>query len=342
MNFLDFMLNTYEVAKESKGCEPATETSSDDLTRSRTSGRPLSTRIPYQEGASKGKRCRIIRQEGHETHPRFIGKWFCRSDDDHEKDLFRASMLLLLKPWRKVHELKGNEDTFERAFESFMLQADEKSKRVVANVEYYYECSDGAKAERTKAQTEDQSGLTEQGEITGENLDGLGYEAEIREGEAMFLEDITNEDIERALMMRMNPRERLYGEHAVALGYDVGFFNEDDMKVVSENTVRKARADEQDQIRTWEIQLKAITREQIKNTGTIRVTEHADELDPSVSPAGSDLVTTPVVYCLGDRRSLGHEKEQQRERPLLTILNEEQRRAHDIIEERLKDLITCE
>ena len=342
MNFLEFMLNTYEVAKEGEDTESVIESSSDVLTQSRRCGRPLSTRISYQEGASKGKRCRIIRQQGHEMLPRIMGKWFCRSDDESEKDLFRASMLLLLKPWRKIHELKESTDTFESAFETFMLQADEKSKRVVANVQYYYECSDGAKAERTKAEVEGQTGLTRQVDMNEGNLNGLENEAEVREGGEMLLPDITDNDIERALMMRINPREWLYGGHAVALGYDVGFFNEDDMNVVSENTVRKARVEEQEQIRSWETQLKAITREQLKTTGTIRVTEQVDEPDLQVSNAGSAVVTSSVVRCPEDQQYLELEYKQQRERPQLTILNKEQRRAHDIIEERLKDLITRE
>jgi hypothetical protein len=155
MNFLDFMLETYEVAREEKEVQVVIEASLDENLHTRPLGRPPSIRIPYQDVGGKGKRCRIIRQAGHETLPRFVGRWFCRSDDDFEKDLFRASILMLLKPWRLLHELKDSMETFENAFEMFMLFADDKCKRVVTNIDYYYECSDGAKVERMKAQTND-------------------------------------------------------------------------------------------------------------------------------------------------------------------------------------------
>ncbi len=90
MNFLDFMLDTYEDSKH----------------------------------------CRIRRSQGHETLSRFIGKLFCRSDNDHDRDLFRGSMLMLLKPWRNLHQLKGPTETFETAFDNFISQADEKAHRV--------------------------------------------------------------------------------------------------------------------------------------------------------------------------------------------------------------------
>ena len=342
MNFLDFMLETYEVAREDKESQVVIEGSLDEIPHPRPLGRPLSLRIPYQDVAGKAKRCRIVRQPGHETLPRFVGRWFCRSDDDFEKDLYRASILLLLKPWRKLQELKDGMETFEEAFKWFMLHTDEKCKRVVANIDYYYECSDGAKAERMKAQTNGQMGHSGEGEIMGESLDGADPEEKVREGNITLMDDIKDEDIERALLVRTHPRERLYGEAAVALGYDVGFFDEDDFNVAAENTARKVQPEEQNQIRTWEIQLKAITREQMKTTGIIQVAEEGEAVALSVLLGGPDIVMGPAVQCLGDQSVSGHEKEGQKERSQLGILNEEQRRAHDIIEERLKEHITSE
>jgi hypothetical protein len=180
------------------------------------------------------------------------------------------------------------------------------------------------------------------GDINGESVDGVDAGGEHREGYMALLEEITDEDIERALLMRTHPRERLYGESAVALGYDLGFFDEGDFKVAAENMARKAQPEERFQIRTWETQLKAITREQMKTTGMIRVTEEGEEVASSVLLGGTDLVKTPAVLCLEDQSLSDHEKEGQNERPQLGILNEEQRRAHDIIEERLKEHITSE
>ena len=339
MNFLEFMLETYEVTKES---EAENETPGDEVPKSRGAGRPPSTRIPYQDIADKGKRCRIIRQPGHETLPRFIGKWFCRSDNDLERDLFRASMLMLLKPWRKLHELKGIMETFESAFETFMLQTSKESQRVVANVQYYYECSDAAKADREKARIINQGDQGGQDDFDRDVVDtSIENEGGYGADPTIMFEEITDEDLERALKMKTNPRERLYGESAVALGYDVGFFNEEDIGVISETKARKMQADEGEQIRTWETQLKEITREQIKNFGMIRMTEEADDPGPSIALI-EPAATSPGIQCQANQTVLAHDNEGRVGRNQLAMLNREQRRAHDIIEERLKEHITGE
>jgi len=219
MNFLQFMLDTYEAAKEDKEDDMPVEVPTDGPPTTRGPRRPLSTRIPYQDEAGKGKRSRIKRQQGHETLPRIVGKWFCRSDNDLERDLFRASMLMLLKPWRKLHELKSITETFESAYEQFTSQADERWKRVIANVQYYYECSDGAKTDREKAQTSTQEAGTDSMAICGVDI-GSDEEEEVEDhcGHPTALVDITDEDLERAVTMRTPAKERLYGESAVALG----------------------------------------------------------------------------------------------------------------------------
>ena len=290
----------------------------------------------------KKKRCHIIRQEGHETLPRFVGKWFSRSDNEAEREFFMGSMMMLLKPWRNLHEIKAVTESFENAYETFMNQADEKSKRVVANVQYYYECSDAAKEDRLKGQTFGDKNPAGQDGIEVGNLDIHENEGDFEEGRQNILQEITDDDIERALLMRIHPRERLYGESAVALGYEIGFFKDDDMDVTVEKKVRKAFAEEHEQIRFWETQLKAITREQFATTGTIRVSDDGDEPGSSVLLAGPGVEIRPHLQNLGDRTVLNNQSERETDRPLLTILNEEQRRAHNIIEERLREHITCE
>jgi len=159
MNFLEFMLETYEDSKDRKDEDVGTsDIPVDNVLESRGPGRPRNIRIPYQEEAGKGKRCRIRRSQGHETLPRIVGKWFCRSDNEFERNLFRGSMLMLLKPWRKLNELKNPTETFEDAYDTFISQANEKTRRVVANIQYYYECSDEAKAERKKSSQTDHTG----------------------------------------------------------------------------------------------------------------------------------------------------------------------------------------
>ena len=341
MNFLEFMLETYEDSKDNKEDGPEIGTvydPTDGTSNSRGPGRPLSTRIPYQDEAGKGKRCRIVRSQGHETLPRFIGKWFCRSDSDHEKDLFRGSMLMLLKPWRTLHSLKDPSETFESAFDKFILQADERAHRVVANVQYYFECSDGAKAERKKrnALAEEEGGHSYEADID------IDHEDEINEIYAAIgsdFKEITDDDIERARIMKTQARDRLYGESAIALGYDVGFFEDADANSPYTTVARKMQPEEGPKIRTWEAQLKATTREQIADFWTMEEPIESGSFIPPVEPM---VVNSSKVLLREDQTPTGRIVSGYVERVQLARLNEDQRRAHDIIEERLKDHITSE
>ena len=342
MSFLEFMLETYEDSKDHKEDESVIGTlDTENAPRPRGPGRPLSTRIPYQDGAGKGKRCRIKRSQGHETLPKFAGKWFCRSDNDHERDLFRGSMLLLLKPWRDLHELKGATETFENAFDRFISQADEKARRVVANVQYYFECSDGAKAERKKKNAEQGTPNNDEANADIDINDGDDIE-DMYAAIGSEYEEITEDSIDRARVMRTLARERLYGESAVALGYDFGFFDDAEVNTEYGNTARKMQPAEGGNIRTWAAQLKATTREQINAFATTDAEEM--NVDLFIPPVESMGTGSPDIQLRlqGEQMPTGHLVSVDTERTELARLNEEQRRAHDIIEERLREHITSE
>ena len=350
MNFFDFMLETYESSMEadSNVNEPDRnvddENDDDETPRSRGRGRPLSARIPYQDEARKAKCARIQRSKGHETLPRFVGKWFSRSDTESEKDMHKASMLMLLKPWRNLQELKDNMETFEDAYNRFMAQADEKIHRVVANIQYYYECSDGAKAEREKANANPQPGNADADDndrpefavdVDKREVDEL-YAAINSEGE------ITDDDIERARLMTTDARERLYGENAVWLGYEAGFFEDAEPSTGSTRLARAMLSDEAEKIAAWDKQLKATAREQMNEFGTINIADdnevgssigHADPVE-TAETAHDIRARAPAVQQQGGGESAT--------RVELAKLNEEQRRAHDIIEERLKEHLAGE
>ncbi len=345
MNFLEFMLETYEDSKDSKDEDAGSSNIPvDNNLGSRGPGRPRNTRIPYQEEAGKGKRCRIKRSQGHETLPRIVGKWFCRSDNELERDLFKGSMLMLLKPWRKLNELKIPTESFEDAYKTFISQANEKTHRVVANVQYYYECSDGAKAERKKTSSQDdqtEPDDTNKGNIDIE-IDDTEEIEDIYEAATVELREITEEDIERAQIMKTQARDRLYGESAVALGYDLGFFKESDESTKPINTARKMQDDEGEKIRMWEAQLKATTREQINRYGVADITEELTEPRQTTNLVEPAVTTFEDMPARGEQTSAGRDAESSTERLELARLNEDQRRAHDIVEERLKEHMTSE
>ena len=49
----------------------------------------------------------IVRTEGHETMPQFVGSWFPRNDVKETYLLYYACMLALLSPWNKLQDIKG-------------------------------------------------------------------------------------------------------------------------------------------------------------------------------------------------------------------------------------------
>jgi hypothetical protein len=107
--------------------------------------------------------------------------------------------------------------------------------------------------------------------------------------------DITNEDIERVLLMRTDARDRLHGECAINIGYDFGFFEDADTNITYVNTGRRMQRGEGDQIRTWEAQLKATTNEQLKQTGVINITEERDEPIPSIQSVEGMSIAMPEI-----------------------------------------------
>ena len=100
-------------------------------------------------------------------------------------------------------------------------------------MQYYFECLDGAKEQRKKTSTwVEEAGLNnDAGDIDNED--------EIKDIYAAIsggFEEITDDEIERARVMKTYGRDRLYGTSAIALGYDVGFFKDDDTGIAYTNT----------------------------------------------------------------------------------------------------------
>lgn len=232
--------------------------------------------------------------------------------------------------------MKSLTETFEEAYNHFISQADQKTLRVIANVQYFYECSDGVKAEREKAKKNCQHDHAEPDDNNKTTFDMDFDDAkeieEIEEG--IFLEEITDDDIERARLMRTavlrkcsQPRIR--------------------RRILQRNSSRPhihihSQADKGEKIRTWETQLKAATREQMNKFGTINITKEPNEVQASIAHVES-AGTSPEVQPRAEGQPLaGHIRQGYIERLELSNLNEEQRRAHDIIEERLVEHITSE
>ena len=68
-----------------------------------------------------------------------------RNNRQGDKELYYASILVLLKPWTDLPELKTDMETFEQVFDSFVSSAPKAMLDIIENIQYYYECYDGAK-----------------------------------------------------------------------------------------------------------------------------------------------------------------------------------------------------
>ncbi|KAF7294296.1 ATP-dependent DNA helicase [Mycena chlorophos] len=190
MNFYDYFSKTYDGKIIEQNSTPNDEDIEDDAPVS--AGRPPSKRVPYLSG-TRPKRCRVIRKEG-------------------TTEYYSAQMLLLIKPWRKLGDLPGTARSFEGALKAHMADAPDEQHRLLANIQYFYDCSDGARQRREEGGDEERRhGITEAGEI-------LPMTA---------VEEPTEDDVARARRERFAARERMYGAAAVDIAMRQGIFRED-------------------------------------------------------------------------------------------------------------------
>lgn len=303
MCLLTFMLDTYD-AKADFDAAPG--------------GRRPNKRVAYREGCSRTGRCRVFRTTGHETLPHFMGSWFPRNDRPYERELYCASILALLKPWSDLGELKTDDETFGQSFEIFFNTASKKTHDIIENIQYYYECYDGAKnrQEMQSSGQEIQENIDFEDEANPDDLTTtcMNIEPDIIE--------VTEEDIEIAYNSRGAMRERLHAVVALNTAIEHGVFPDTDHHSVFLPTAEKARTDDLRKFRVWGEQLKTACRREVDGGGPcllLNVDSIATEMEGGVVRQCTDNTTA-------GRADL---------RPKRDMLKSDQRRAHDIIEGQL-------
>ncbi|KAJ7446255.1 ATP-dependent DNA helicase PIF1 [Mycena galericulata] len=174
MNFYDYFVETYHgsLLKAPRDEDPGSE----------EEGRP-----PSRRG------CRIIRGPEYETVAQFIGTWFPRADSG---DYYYAS------------DLVPAGSTFSSKFAALTAGANKTVKRVVANVAYYHECTDGAKRAKETA-------LAPEGAVDNWPSSTTCKSSGPRR-------------------IRYQYRDWLYAEHAMSVAMDVGVFTEEQHDAVGE------------------------------------------------------------------------------------------------------------
>jgi len=132
-------------------------------------------------------------------------------------------------------------------------------------------------------------------------------------------------------------------ESAVWLGYNAGFFEDAEPSTGSTRLARAMKSDEAEKITAWEKQLKAITHEQMNEFGTINIADEINEVGSLIAHA-DPVETAETTHNI---RATVPEVQQQGggegvTRVELAKLNEQQRRVHDIIGEKLKEHLAGE
>jgi hypothetical protein len=321
MNLLAFVLDTYDAkADGDEGPGPQSETTN---MHTRCSGRLRNHRVPYRQGFNRVGRCRVFRTAGHESLPHLVGRWLPRNDRPNERELYCASILALLKPWTDLSDLKTDVETFEQAFQRFLINSDKTNKDIIENIQYYYECYDGAVIHQEGENDGAERTVDYELDACPEDLtcDTLIYQPETA--------DITEDDIESAYECRVAMRERLYAEVAMNTATDNGIFSDVKVPTAYLPTAEKADTEQLTIFQAWGDQLKAVTRKEVEEGGPglfLNVDGAAPSNIDQGWVGGVEIENTnnrPV-----SQTGFG--------RPKRELLKADQRRAHDIIENQLK------
>lgn len=147
LSYFDFFSNTYDVRISAEEAE-------DGAVHKR--GRHLS--FPYLPDTGHDSHRRILRREDHETMVTFSGRWFPRANDPMHHSLYCASVLALMKPWRQITDIKNPDESFEDAMNLFLTNTTTSVRRVLDNIQYYYDCLDKALENRETTTFHDESG----------------------------------------------------------------------------------------------------------------------------------------------------------------------------------------
>jgi hypothetical protein len=324
-SFLDYFLNTYD---------------SQDGGQESLKGRHRNVRVPYKPDTGKDGRCRVLQSEGHETIPRFTGEWFPRRDDPQNFPLYCATILAVFKPWRTLIDLKRDDESFAHAFQIFLSTTSTAIKRIIENIQYFYECSDKAHERQIASESFADTEWTHASHDDGEHLDDIDVDAmEVYADDASPSQPITESDIELVADGIFSSREELYAEVAMNIAEDFKIFtNPHDHLAIDRDTSTEILASPttHDQLQKCILWSNFLTGdenssddEDLNNSvysGSVILHSSAEQISPNVGYAEAVPDHAPKYH------------------PSIT-LNQEQRIAYDIVINHLQTTLkndTCQ
>ena len=134
---LDYFVETYEADMTKNDMEEWSLTGTNTV---ELRGRPSQPRVHYLNSHPRqARKVRVIRGDHHRTLPNIVGRWFPRRDPTSDQyPYYCASMLMLLKPWRSLRDLRRPDETWTQALERFYDAAPARSKRIISGMETIY------------------------------------------------------------------------------------------------------------------------------------------------------------------------------------------------------------
>jgi len=348
LNLYEFIVNTYEDILQDDYMDI------DTTQNHRRRGRPRNRRIAYLPEAEKPNKCRVERTAGHEILPRFVGQWFPRnnkSDANANNDLHYASILLLLKPWRSLTDLKAKDESFEQTMTSFLATATQEKKDMIENIQYYHDCWDVAQKRRDALRQGQDYRIfdyeREHIEIIGEE-NTEDEETCVNEGNRQHpgSENVDEQMIEDERLKQHELCDRLFAKQALEMAYTAKVFDEKhSTPIQSPNTIaRRATTDDMQILMAWETILKDMTRKQSQHHGREDISRLSFHLTRTAAQPkilldngtrSKPLVVQSDTLSEGTTNAVTVKTVSRFDRQVLKRLNEDQKRAHDIIEKQI-------
>jgi hypothetical protein len=108
-------------------------------------GRKKNVRSLYCEGHRRFETHeRVQRSKNHNYMPNIIGRWFPRRDVLGDEDFYFASLLVFLRPWRDLGQLRAAHRTWKEEGLHFLDSTTTEQRDVIAGMQYYYDSKTAA------------------------------------------------------------------------------------------------------------------------------------------------------------------------------------------------------
>ena len=188
---------------------------------------------------------RVIRASNHNWLLKLMGRRIPRNDIPQEVELYCATVLMLVKPWRQLSHLREDHATWKEAFDTFMMTAHPGIKRMLENIQDQYRSADAAEDDLAVRLAKEEGFEPEDNNDPQEEDEGEDTTTRTH------VITITEEMIERAENAKADTREERYAMDAMTQGYLHGVFEADEQEPSSEGA-RTALPSDVSNIAQWQ------------------------------------------------------------------------------------------